>query len=143
MVKYKYLKDGIEFVIDFTIQQNFISIQGKININYLTYSLMLSLRDLHNKHYIFQKCNSLQEALELFIIFLNDKKGFIKEINNSEIILGIHDQNNDDILFNLIKKPFNNNNQNPSSINNLSKSMTSSNPMANAFKNIHFNEGIL
>ena len=114
--------------------------EKQILIN-LNYSLIITLKDLHNKHHFFQKCNSLQEVLELILKFLNDKKGFIKEINNSEIILGIHDQNNDDILFYLVKRPFNYINPNLSLINNYSEKMANINPMARKNKNIHIKEG--
>ena len=139
MAKYKFFKDGIEFEIDFIIQQNFISIQGRTNINSLTYSLNLSLKDLQNKDPLFQRCNSLEEACDLFIKYFNNKKGFIKEINNYEIILEILKQYNEDILFSLIKNPINNINQNPPSINNYDESRIPSNPMVMANKNIHFN----
>ena len=139
MAKYKFLKDGIEFEIDFIIQQNLMSIQGRTNINSLTYSLNLSLKDLQNKAPLFQRCNSLEEACDLFIKYFNNKKGFIKEINNYEIILELLEQNNEDILFNLIKNPINNINQNPPSINNYDESRIPSNPMVMANKNIHFN----
>ena len=140
MVKYNLKGNGIDFEIDFTIQQNFLVIQGKTNINNLTYSSILSLNDLRNKT-LFQKSKSLKKALEKIIILFDNKKGFIKEINNSGIILGIvNDQNNEDILFNLIKQPNNNINPNSSSINNISSSMTNSNPMLKANKNIQLNE---
>ena len=139
MAKYKFFKDGIEFEIDFIIQQNLMSIQGRTNINSLTYSLNLSLKDLQNKAPLFQRCNSLEEACDLFIKYFNNKKGFIKEINNYEIILELLEQNNEDILFNLIKNPINNINQNSPSINNYDESRIPSNPMVMANKNIHFN----
>ena len=60
-----------------------------ININY---NLSLSLKDLHNKHEFFQRCNSLKEALQLIKITFIEGKIYIKEINNTGLHLILKDK---------------------------------------------------
>ena len=110
MAKYFFQNAGINFELDIFIMENDLSFQCKTNINNNIYNLKLSLKNLHNKDEFFQRCNSLNEAFQLIVITFNDNKAYIKEINNSGIILGIKDKNNKDIL--LVLKPDWNNNMN-------------------------------
>ena len=121
MSKYFFSRDGIFFKIEIFLNENNISIQGTTNINNIIYYLSLSLKDLHNKDKFFQRSNSLKEAYDIFLNAFNQSNVFIKEINNSGIIIGIKEK--EDILF-LLKSNLNNNNignnQN-GSVNTISK----------------------
>ena len=141
MGKYYCEKDRILFSIQVKNQQSFIIIEGQNTINKQIYSLKLYLNELHNKRF-FQKCNTIQEAYDLILNNLNN--GYIKEINKSNIIFGIHINKNEEILFDLILDPLNNiNNNNGNQFQNIFSDdlMNRSNPMCKAMSHILINGG--
>ena len=110
-----FQKDGINFFIKIIINQNSLYIQGKTNINNNNYILTLNLQNLHTNEF-FQRCNSLNEVCDLLQMCNKSNYLYIKEINNSEIIMALKTKKGD-ILFNLDSNQnnynfYNNNNNN-------------------------------
>ena len=114
MEKYQIQNGGFFFEISLSFIENLktIFLQGKININDNIYTLYISLKELQNNYEYFQICNSIKQAFQLFSNCFRHRKVFIKEINNSGIILGIQTERNEEIFFNLISNSFNMINQN-------------------------------
>ena len=99
MVIIELTREGFKFSIDISIFQNLISLQCSTDINNNIYYLQLSLKYLHSNYLFFQRCNSLNEAYQL-MIFSFSEKGYVKEINNSKLLIGIKN-GEEDIIFNL------------------------------------------
>ena len=155
-MNFYFIKQNIISQINISIYQDVLLVQGQTNINNNLYSLYLGLKALHNNYNTsFHKCNSIYEAFTLIKKNLDENRGFIQDINNSIITLGIQIEN-EIALFTLFKQNnicnnFNQsnyiNNDNASfnqfngSNNNFNKAneMNENNNMINAINNVNNN----